>query len=159
MKLFQQLKAAFNYGFYSEYRFRRVVRHRLMRFYSTDAPRAKNTQKMVIAMFDGRKRHGGLADRLRGICTTYCFCREQGIDFRLHFSSPFRLEEFLVPNQYDWRIAEQEISYNALDAHPVYIASPCVFCQVAIITKCQYISVVISYTESVTISIIGCSQS
>lgn len=123
MKLFQQLKAAFNYGFYSEYRFRRVVRHRLMRFYSTDAPRAKKTQKMVIAMFDGRKRHGGLADRLRGICTTYCFCREQGIDFRLHFNSPFRLEEFLVPNQYDWRIAEQEISYNALDAHPVYIAS------------------------------------
>lgn len=123
MKLFQQLKAAFNYGFYSEYRFRRVVRHRLMRYYSEEAPRATNTRKMVIAMFDGRKRHGGLADRLRGICTTYHFCREHGLDFRLHFTSPFRLEEFLEPNSYDWRIDEKEISYNSLDARPVYIAS------------------------------------
>ncbi len=123
MKLFQQLKAAFNYGFYSEYRFRRVVRHRLMGHYSEEAPRATNTRKMVIAMFDGRKRHGGLADRLRGICTTYCFCRDEGLDFRLHFTSPFRLEEFLEPNGYDWRIDEKEISYNSHDARPVYIAS------------------------------------
>lgn len=123
MKLFQRLKAAFNYGFYSEYRFRRVVRHRLMRYYTTEAPRATNKQKMVVAMFDGRKRHGGLADRLRGICTTYCFCREKGLDFRLHFTSPFRLEEFLIPNQYDWRIDEELLCYHALDAHPVYIAS------------------------------------
>lgn len=123
MKLFQQLKAAINYGFYSEYRFRRVVRHRLMRYYTPDAPRAKNERKLIIAMFDGRKRHGGLADRLRGICTTYSFCKEQGIDFRLHFTSPFRLEEYLEPNRYDWRIAEEEICYNVQDAHPVYIAS------------------------------------
>ncbi len=121
--LFDRLKAAFNYGFYSKYRFRRVVRRRLMRYYSEEAPRATNERKMVISMFDGRKKHGGLADRLRGICTTYLFCREQGLDYRIHFRSPFDLEEFLAPNRYDWRIAPDAISYNSCDAHPVYIAS------------------------------------
>lgn len=121
--LIQRIKAAINYGFYSKYRFRRVVRHRLMPYYSATAPRATNERKLVIAMFDGRKRHGGLADRLRGICTTYLFCRERGLDFRIHFTAPFRLEEFLAPNEYDWRIDPAAISYNKHDAHPVYIAS------------------------------------
>lgn len=121
--LFRRLKAEFNYRFYSEYRFRRVVRHRLLPHYSEEAPRARNTEKQVIAMFDGRKRHGGLADRLRGIATTYLFCREQGLDFRIHFTSPFRLEEYLMPNRYDWRIDPEAICYNLHDARPVYIAS------------------------------------
>ena len=117
--LFRRLKAEINYGFYSEYRFRRVVRHRLLPHYSKGAPRACNTKKQVIAMFDGRKRHGGLADRLRGIATTWLFCRERGLDFRIHFVSPFRLEEYLMPNEYDWRIDPEQISYNIKDARPV----------------------------------------
>ena len=121
--LFRRLKAEINYGFYSEYRFRRVVRHRLLPHYSKEAPRACNTKKQVIAMFDGRKRHGGLADRLRGIATTWLFCRERGLDFRIHFVSPFRLEEYLMPNAYDWRIDPGQISYNIEDARPVYISS------------------------------------
>lgn len=121
--LIERLKAAINYGFYSKYRFRRVVRHRLMPYYTKEAPRATNVRKQVISMFDGRKRHGGLADRLRGICTAYLFCREHGLDYRIHFISPFRLEEFLAPNRYDWRIAPEAVCYNSRDAHPVYIAS------------------------------------
>lgn len=121
--LFRRLKAEINYGFYSEYRFRRVVQHRLLPHYSKGAPRACNTKKQVIAMFDGRKRHGGLADRLRGIATTWLFCRERGLDFRIHFVSPFRLEEYLQPNAYDWRIDPEQISYNIKDARPVYISS------------------------------------
>lgn len=121
--LFRALKAAFNYGFFSEHRFRRVVRRRLLPYYSDEAPRARNTRKQVILMFDGRKNHGGLADRLRGITTTYWFCREQGLDFRCHFVEPFRLEEFLEPNRYDWRIDPADLSYNSRDARPVYIAS------------------------------------
>lgn len=121
--LFRRLKAEINYGFYSEYRFRRVVRHRLLPHYSKGAPRACNTKKQVIAMFDGRKRHGGLADRLRGIATTWLFCRERGLDFRIHFVSPFRLEEYLQPNAYDWCIDPEQISYNIKDARPVYISS------------------------------------
>lgn len=122
-RLYLRLKCAINYGFYSAYRFRRVARHRLMRYYTNDAPRATNTTKQVVIMFDGRKNHGGLADRLRGICTTYCFCREKQYDFRVHFTTPFSLEEYLEPNQYDWRIEPQQLSYNLHDARPVYIAS------------------------------------
>ncbi len=122
-KLLQRLKLAFNYHFYSERRFKRSAKRRLMPYYSAEAPRANNEQKMVISMFDGRKRHGGLADRLRGIATTYLFCRAHGWDFRVHFTSPFRLEEYLAPNHYDWRIDEESISYNTLDARPIYIAT------------------------------------
>ena len=121
--LFKRIKCAINYAFYSEYRFRRTARHRLMRYYSAEAPHATNATKQVVIMFDGRKNHGGLADRLRGICTTYCLCREEGYDFRVNFTSPFRLEEFLEPNHYDWRIDEQALSYNLHDARPIYISS------------------------------------
>lgn len=122
-KLLQRLKLAFNYGFYSERRFKRSAKRRLMPYYSAEAKRATNERKMVISMFDGRKKHGGLADRLRGMATTYLFCQEHGWDYRIHFCSPFRLEEFLAPNRYDWRIDEEQISYNLDDARPVYIAT------------------------------------
>lgn len=121
--LFRELKALFNYAFFSEYRFRRVVRRHLAPYYTDGAARADNPCKQVIVMFDGRKRHGGLADRLRSIATVYCFCRDRGLDFWIHFVAPFRLEEYLEPNGYDWRIAEERISYNRRDARPVYIAS------------------------------------
>lgn len=122
-RIWAQIKYSFNYAFFNEYRFRRVVRRHFMQFYTQDAPRATNKNKMIIAMFDGRRNHGGLADRLRGICTTYCYCRDNGLDFRVHFTSPFDLEDFLEPNIYDWRIADKEISYNIKDSHPVYISS------------------------------------
>lgn len=122
-RLFRRLKAAVNYGFFSAHRFRRVVRRHLLPYYTDEAPRARNGRKQVICMFDGRKRHGGLADRLRGIATAYRFCRDRGLDFRIHFVFPFRLEEYLEPNRYDWRIDPSEISYNRRDARPVYIAS------------------------------------
>lgn len=121
--LFRRLKAAVNYGFFSEHRFRRYVRRHLLPYYTDEAPRARNERKQVICMFDGRKRHGGLADRLRAMATAYCFCRDRGLDFRIHFVHPFRLEEYLEPNRYDWRIDPAEISYNRLDARPIYIAT------------------------------------
>lgn len=122
-RLFRRLKAAVNYGFYSEYRFRRYVRRHLLAAYTDEAPRARNDRKQVICMFDGRKRHGGLADRLRAMATTYCFCRDRGLDFRIHFVHPFCLEEYLEPNRCDWRIDPTEISFNRRDARPAYIAA------------------------------------
>lgn len=121
--LFRSLKAAVNYGFFSEHRFRRYVRRHLLPYYDDEAPRARNERKQVICMFDGRKQHGGLADRLRAMATAYCFCRDHGLDFRIHFVYPFRLEEYLEPNRCDWRIDPGEISYNRHDARPVYIAT------------------------------------
>lgn len=120
-KMFGALKAEVDFRFYREYRFKRYVRRHLQRYYTPQAPRAANGRKTIVAMFDGRRAHGGLADRLRSMATVYAYCREHGLDFRIHFTSPFRLEEYLLPNRYDWRIAPEEISYNSRDARAVYI--------------------------------------
>ncbi len=118
-----RLKAEFNYLFFRELRFKREARRHLLPRYTAEAPAAGNARKMIVSMFDGRRSHGGLADRLRGITTVYAYCREHDLDFRLHFVSPFRLEEYLLPNRYDWRIDDAAICYNCRDARPVYIDS------------------------------------
>lgn len=122
-KIARRLKAAVNDLFFREMRFKREVRRHLLPYYTDRAPAARNARKTVVAMYDGRRRHGGLADRLRSIATVYAYCRENGLDFRLHFTAPFRLEEYLLPNRYDWRIADDELCYNRRDARPVYIGA------------------------------------
>jgi hypothetical protein len=68
--------------------------------------------KTVVCMEDGRIPHGGLSDRLRGIVSMYKLCREGGIVFKLHWTSPFNLSDYLAPNIYNWMIAPDEICYN-----------------------------------------------
>ena len=92
-------------------------------YYSTDAPRAKNERKMVVYMVDGRTKHGGLADRLRGIISTYDVCKQLGYDFRIYFVHPFRLDDYLVPATFDWRVSEEELCYNPQDSSVVYCGS------------------------------------
>ena len=75
--------------------------------------------KMVVSMCNGWVESGGLVDRLRGIVSTYILCRESGLPFRLHFTSPFPLELFLVPNAYDWCIAPDALRFSQPEATPV----------------------------------------
>lgn len=80
--------------------------------YISDSPIKPLNQKRVVCIFDGKTRNGGLADRLRGIVSVYEVCKEQNLDFKILFTSPFNLSEFLVPNKADWRINEDELNYN-----------------------------------------------
>jgi len=64
----------------------------------------------IINMFDGRVPAGGLADRLRGILSTYSVCKQKGLKYKLYFDTPFILENYLEPNTIDWRIKKEEIS-------------------------------------------------
>lgn len=73
-------------------------------------------------MIDGRLNHGGLSDRLFGIVSAFQYCQEHEIEFRINFVYPFQLEQFLVPNEYDWRIRSDEISYNIFQSKPLYIS-------------------------------------
>jgi hypothetical protein len=77
--------------------------------------------KTVIYMADGRAFNGGLADRLRGIASAYILCKELNIPFKIHFTSPFVLKDFLLPNVYDWSIFPDEICYNRKQARPCFI--------------------------------------
>lgn len=63
----------------------------------------------LIAMVDGTTFHGGLCDRWKGIVSLYAWCKATGRDFRIHYTWPFRLEQFQVPAQYDWHIATEDI--------------------------------------------------
>jgi hypothetical protein len=92
-------------------------------YYSADAPRAKNEQKQIICMYDGRMDHGGIADRLRGAVSSYYVAKEMGYDFRIFFDHPFRLEDYLIPCRVDWRIAPVDLCYNPQDAEPMFCGS------------------------------------
>ena len=92
-------------------------------YYTDDAPRAVNSTKWIVCMIDGRTKHGGLADRLRGIVSTYYVSKKLGYDFRLHFVHPFWLTDYLVPNSVDWRVRSDELCYNRQDSQVMYCGS------------------------------------
>lgn len=82
--------------------------------------RGKNTQQdRYIFMVDGRMGHGGMFDRLKGLITVYAIARSHGKNFFLHFNYPFRLEKYLEPNKYDWRIDDKDITYSYPSSKPV----------------------------------------
>jgi len=95
----------------------------LLIHYSKDAPHATNKRRMIVVMLDGKRKHGGLADRLRGIVSTYYVAKQLGYDFRIHFVHPFPLIDYLVPNTYDWRVSEEELCFNSDDAEPMFCGS------------------------------------
>lgn len=109
------LKRKFVYG----YQWRRIVRRHLKKYYTEDAPESTSQDKIVVCMADGKRRHGGLADRLRSYVTYYGFCKERGLRFAINFTSPFKLEEYLEPNQYDWRLKPGELTFNSHQARPL----------------------------------------
>ncbi len=70
------------------------------------------TKKCVIFMANGFVLHGGLADRIKGILSVYSWCLSRNVAFKIHFVSPFLLNKYLLPNEYDWKIDENEIFYD-----------------------------------------------
>ena len=73
-----------------------------------------------ILMVDDRVTHGGMFDCLKGIITIYAISKAQHKDFRVHFVSPFRLEDYLCPNEYDWRLGKESLEYHFPLARPVF---------------------------------------
>lgn len=75
----------------------------------------------VLNIYDGDIKSGGLADRLRGIVSTYSVCKEKGLNYKLKFTDPFPLTDFLVPAKYDWTIPDEEISFDTDYTHIVVL--------------------------------------
>jgi hypothetical protein len=93
----------------------------ILEYYNSDETLPDDYSKTVIFMADGRKPTGGWADRLRAIVSIFKLCKELGIVFKINFTSPFDLKDFLLPNLYDWTILPEEICYNNKLSKPVYI--------------------------------------
>lgn len=77
---------------------------------------------MVICMCDGRFRSGGLGDRIHGILSLYKFCEDKNIPFKVNFCEPFRLKEYLAPNEVDWDIEPDELCYDLNGSKPILMA-------------------------------------
>ena len=60
---------------------------------------------------------GGLSDRLRGITSIYGECKRKNLPFKIVFE-PLHLQDYLVPNQYDWQIEEKNICWDSKKVYP-----------------------------------------
>lgn len=60
---------------------------------------------------------GGLSDRLRGIVAIYAECKRKGLPFRLVFE-PLHLQDYISPNEYDWRISDRELIWDTKKCYP-----------------------------------------
>lgn len=75
--------------------------------------------KAVIFTVNGMVDSLGLADRLKGAVTIYQWCRLNNRDFRIFWSQPFDLRQFLIPADYNWSVNEDELSYAPELARPM----------------------------------------
>lgn len=89
--------------------------------YYISCDKSKFNLKTFIAIFDGKTRHGGLSDRLRGIVSLYAYCKKNSINFKILHEHPFNLTDYLLPNKYDWEIKATELSYNKKTSRPVFL--------------------------------------
>lgn len=80
-------------------------------------------KQYYIAMIDGRFSHGGLSDRLKGAISLYAFCKATNRNYKLNFSSPFKLSDYLLPNKYDWSIDSREISNSLWESRVLIMTS------------------------------------
>ena len=83
----------------------------------------RQEQKRVVCIYDNKLNSGGLADRIKGIMSMYQLCKELDIDFKILFTSPFKLTSFLIPNKVNWCIESNELNYNTQTTDICYIYS------------------------------------
>lgn len=89
--------------------------------YSKYSNGSREKEPVVVCPFDGKIYHGGTTDRIRGILSTFAETQRRGLKFRIIWHSPFRLEDYLQPADYDWRINPEELSSDMDCALPVII--------------------------------------
>lgn len=77
----------------------------------------------VISMFCGNAPSGGLIDRLRGAVSVYQECLATGRAFKLHFTHPFLLTDYLVPGTYDWTVSPDEVSFSPMQSRTLIASS------------------------------------
>jgi glycosyltransferase involved in cell wall biosynthesis len=76
---------------------------------------SEKKQQIAVLLVDGKYSHGGFCDRLKGIVSLFHYAQVKNIPFRIDYTYPFKLSDFLLPNQYDWLPKEGEISRNLAD--------------------------------------------
>lgn len=81
----------------------------------------RREKPLYVFMADGKRNHGGMFDRIKGMLTVYAVAKAHRADFRICFTSPFLLSDYLLPNMYDWRVEEDELCYNYPLSRPLIV--------------------------------------
>ena len=68
--------------------------------------------KERILLVDFRNVRFGLADRIIGILSLFMFAKENNRGLKIIHRTGFNLEDYLLPNQANWFISEEEISHG-----------------------------------------------
>jgi hypothetical protein len=82
------------------------------KIYKSNEQRISRDSKMYIFMVDGRTLHGGLSDRLRGAFSVYDYCKKKGYVFKILWTYPEKLQNYLVPASVEWEITPEEMIYD-----------------------------------------------
>lgn len=98
-----------------------VEEEAIEQFYFNTKEKNKSGKKTIVFMVDGRSVHGGLADRLKGIVSAYGFSKKFNTDFKIHYVFPFKLEDYLIPNEVNWCISENELFYDLSKSRPITV--------------------------------------
>lgn len=85
----------------------------LRQYYSYEYGNSAYDGKRVVCVMNGNFEAGGLADRLRGLVSVYQVCKELNLDFRISFTFPFALEDYLMPAEYDWLVEPEDICFDS----------------------------------------------
>lgn len=94
---------------------------KLLRFHAKQTSNKRFNKKRIIICFNGQIPHGGLVDRLKGIISFYEIAKVLDYDFFIQFNNPFTLNTFLEPNQVNWQINPENVTYNFKTAKLVYV--------------------------------------
>ncbi len=81
--------------------------------YSNSNLKTHRGGKIAIFLIDGKTIHGGLSDRLRGLFSTYYYCKKEDVEFKVFWDFPFKLQDYLEPNKVNWLIDSKGISHNS----------------------------------------------
>lgn len=87
---------------------------RYLRFFT----KKSSSERIGVALIDGRVWHGGMCDRFKGIISFFNYCRSVNIPFKIYYSYPFNLTDYLIPNKYDWRINVNDIPDSIWNCRP-----------------------------------------
>ena len=66
----------------------------------------------VYFIIDKNISHPGLIDRVKAIVGTYYIAKQNGFDFKIIFTNPFFLTDYLTYSSQHWIASEDELSYS-----------------------------------------------
>lgn len=69
--------------------------------------------KQVISVVTECHFNPGLCDKLRAILSIYQVCKKTGIPYHIFWDYPFNLCDYLLPNQYDWSISNEDVFWDS----------------------------------------------